>query len=292
MDFTDEQIERYARHIVLKEVGGAGQQRLLRSKVLVVGAGGLGCPVTLYLAAAGVGTIGVVDDDVVSLSNLQRQIAHATARIGMAKTASAAASVAAINPDVRVTEHRARLAADNALELVGAYDLVADGSDNFATRFLVNDACFLAKKTLVTAAIAQFDGQIATFKAYEPGDHPCYRCLFREAPQGEFDEACARDGVLGALAGRHGLAPSGRGAEGAARHRPVAVGLAHDLRRPGRPLPSRVGAPRSRLSAVRRQPYDPRSVRSPAASAASSARRGNMTHSCRLLCARTGSSAA
>jgi molybdopterin-synthase adenylyltransferase len=201
MDFTDEQIERYARHIVLKEVGGAGQQRLLRAKILVVGAGGLGCPVALYLAAAGVGTIGVVDDDVVSLSNLQRQIAHATARIGMAKTASAAASVAAINPDVRVIEHRTRLTADNALDLIGGYDLVADGSDNFGTRFLVNDACFLARKTLVTAAIAQFDGQLATFKAYEPGDHPCYRCLFREAPQGEFDEACARDGVLGALAG-------------------------------------------------------------------------------------------
>jgi adenylyltransferase/sulfurtransferase len=201
MDFTDEQIERYARHIVLKEVGGAGQQRLLRSRVLVIGAGGLGCPLALYLAAAGVGTLGVVDDDVVSLSNLQRQIAHATARIGVAKTASIAASVAAINPDVRVIEHRARLGADNALDLIGAYDLVADGSDNFATRFLVNDACFLARKTLVTAAIAQFDGQLATFKAYEPGDHPCYRCLFREAPQGEFDEACARDGVLGALAG-------------------------------------------------------------------------------------------
>ncbi len=201
MDFTDEQIERYARHIVLKEVGGAGQQRLLRARVLVVGAGGLGCPITLYLAAAGVGTIGVVDDDVVSLSNLQRQIAHATERIGMAKTASAAASVAAINPDIRVIEHKSRLAADNALDLIGGYDLVADGSDNFATRFLVNDACFLARKTLVTAAIAQFDGQLATFKAYQPGDHPCYRCLFREAPQGEFDEACARDGVLGALAG-------------------------------------------------------------------------------------------
>jgi adenylyltransferase/sulfurtransferase len=201
MDFTDEQIERYARHIVLKEVGGAGQQRLLRSRVLVVGAGGLGCPVALYLAAAGVGTIGVVDDDVVSLSNLQRQIAHTTARVGVAKTASAAAAVAAINPDVRVIEHKSRLAADNALDLIGAYDLVADGSDNFATRFLVNDACFLAGKTLVTAAIAQFDGQLATFKAYAPGDHPCYRCLFREAPQGDFDESCARDGILGALAG-------------------------------------------------------------------------------------------
>lgn len=201
MNFTDEQIERYARHIVLKEVGGAGQQRLLRSRVLVIGAGGLGCPIALYLAAAGVGTIGVVDDDVVSLSNLQRQIAHATARIGTPKTASAAATVAAINPDVRVVEHRARLAADNALDLIGAYDLIADGSDNFATRFLVNDACFLTKKTLVTAAIAQFDGQIATFKPYESGNFPCYRCLFREAPPGDFDESCARDGILGALAG-------------------------------------------------------------------------------------------
>jgi adenylyltransferase/sulfurtransferase len=201
MDFTDEQIERYARHIVLKEVGGAGQQRLLRSRVLVIGAGGLGCPIALYLAAAGVGTIGVVDDDVVSLSNLQRQIAHATARIGTPKTASAAATVAAINPDVRVIEHRARLAADNALDLIGAYDLVADGSDNFATRFLVNDACFLTSKALVTAAIAQFDGQLATFKPYESGNYPCYRCLFREAPQGDFDESCARDGILGALAG-------------------------------------------------------------------------------------------
>jgi molybdopterin-synthase adenylyltransferase len=201
MDFTDEQIERYARHIVLKEVGGAGQQRLLRAKVLVVGAGGLGSPLVMYLAAAGVGTIGVVDHDVVSLSNLQRQIAHVTARIGSSKTASAAAAVAALNPDVRVVEHATRLSVDNALDLIAAYDLVADGSDNFATRFLVNDACFLAKRTLVTAAIAQFDGQLATFKAHEEGDHPCYRCLFREAPQGDFDESCARDGILGALAG-------------------------------------------------------------------------------------------
>ena len=201
MDFTDAQIERYARHIVLKEIGGAGQQRLLRAKVLVIGAGGLGCPLILYLAAAGVGTIGVIDDDVVALSNLQRQIAHATARVGSAKTASAALAVAALNPDVKVLELPVRLTADNALELIGAYDLVADGSDNFATRFLVNDACFLSKKTLVTAAIAQFDGQLATFKAYQEGDHPCYRCLFGEAPAGDIDASCARDGILGALAG-------------------------------------------------------------------------------------------
>ena len=201
MEFTDEQIERYARHIVLKEVGGVGQQRLLRAKVLVIGAGGLGCPIALYLAAAGVGTIGIVDDDVVSLSNLQRQIAHATARIGTPKTASATATLAAINPDVCVVEHRTRINAENAAKLIAAYDLVADGSDNFATRFLVNDSCYFARKPLVTAAIAQFDGQLATFKPYQEGDHPCYRCVFRDAPQGDFDEGCARDGVLGALAG-------------------------------------------------------------------------------------------
>jgi molybdopterin/thiamine biosynthesis adenylyltransferase len=201
MEFTDEQIERYARHIVLKEVGGVGQQRLLRAKVLVIGAGGLGCPIALYLAAAGVGTIGIVDDDVVSLSNLQRQIAHATARIGTSKTESAAATLTAINPDVCVVEHRMRINAENAAKLIAAYDLVADGSDNFATRFLVNDSCYFARKPLVTAAIAQFDGQLATFKAYQEGDHPCYRCVFRDAPQGDFDEGCARDGVLGALAG-------------------------------------------------------------------------------------------
>ena len=201
MEFTDEQIERYARHSVLKEVGGVGQQRLLRAKVLVIGAGGLGCPISLYLAAAGVGTIGIVDDDVVSLSNLQRQIAHATARIGTSKTESAAATLAAINPDVCVVQHRTRINAENAAKLIAAYDLVADGSDNFATRFLVNDSCYFARKPLVTAAIAQFDGQLATFKAYQEGDHPCYRCVFRDAPQGDFDEGCARDGVLGALAG-------------------------------------------------------------------------------------------
>jgi adenylyltransferase/sulfurtransferase len=201
MEFTDEQIERYARHIVLKEVGGVGQQRLLGAKVLVIGAGGLGCPIALYLAAAGVGTIGLLDNDVVSLSNLQRQIAHATAGIGTPKTASAAATLAAINPDVRVVEHRTRIDAENAASLIAAYDLVADGSDNFATRFLVNDACYFAGRTLVTAAIAQFDGQLATFKAYRAGEHPCYRCVFREAPSGDFDEGCARDGVLGALAG-------------------------------------------------------------------------------------------
>lgn len=201
MDFSDAQIERYARHIVLKEVGGVGQRRLLQSKVLVIGAGGLGSPLIMYLAAAGVGTIGVVDDDVVSLSNLQRQIVHTTARVGTPKSTSAAAAVAALNPDVRLIAHQERLTPENALALIEAYQLVADGSDNFATRYLVNDACYLARKPLVTAAIAQFDGQIATFKAHQAGDHPCYRCVFREPPSGDFDQSCARDGILGALAG-------------------------------------------------------------------------------------------
>jgi adenylyltransferase/sulfurtransferase len=204
LQFSDSQLERYARHIVLKEVGGAGQQRLLQAKVLVVGAGGLGSPAILYLAAAGVGTIGVVDDDTVSLSNLQRQIAHTTARIGQAKTASAAAAVRAINPDVRLVEHRLRLDATNAAALIQGYDIVADGSDNFATRFLVNDACFFGRKTLVSAAMLQFEGQLATFKAHEAGPHPCYRCLFPAPPPAGLAPSCSEAGVLGALAGTMG----------------------------------------------------------------------------------------
>jgi molybdopterin-synthase adenylyltransferase len=202
MDLGDDQIERYARHLVLKEVGGVGQQRLLASRVLVVGAGGLGSPLLLYLAAAGVGKLGIVDHDVVSLSNLQRQVVHTTGRVGTLKTASAAAMLAVINPDVRVIEHPFRLDAGNALELIGGYDLVADGSDNFATRFLLNDACYFARKPLVSAAIQRFDGQLATYRAYQAGDgFPCYRCLFGSPPPEAFDQSCSRDGVLGALAG-------------------------------------------------------------------------------------------
>ncbi len=204
MVFTDAQLERYARHVILKEVGGAGQQKLLKARVLVVGAGGLGSPLILYLAAAGVGTIGVVDDDQVSLSNLQRQILHTTERIGEAKTASAARSAGAINPDVRLVEHPVRLAAANARDLVGGYDLVADGSDNFATRFLVNDACYLAGKPLVSAAILQFDGQVSTYKAYLGAPHPCYRCFFPAPPPAELIPSCADAGVFGALAGAVG----------------------------------------------------------------------------------------
>ncbi|MDD9915072.1 MAG: ThiF family adenylyltransferase, partial [Rhodospirillaceae bacterium] len=162
MDFSEDQIQRYARHIVLPEVGGEGQTKLLESRVLVVGAGGLGAPLLMYLAAAGVGTLGVVDDDDVDLSNLQRQVIHSTDRIGTAKVDSAAQSVAGINPDVDFIAHRERLTAENVDALIGGYDLIADGSDNFDTRFLVNDACHLAGKTLVSAAILRFEGQIST----------------------------------------------------------------------------------------------------------------------------------
>ena len=202
MDFSEDQIRRYARHIILPEVGGIGQEKLLAAKVLVVGAGGLGSPVVLYLAAAGVGTIGVVDDDVVDLSNLQRQVLHTTARVGQAKVESARRAVAEINPDVTLVPHATRLEAGNALALIGGYDLVADGSDNFPTRFLVNDACHFAGKPLVSAAILRFDGQLATFDTRNGG--PCYRCLFREPPPPGQIPTCAQAGVLGAIAGTMG----------------------------------------------------------------------------------------
>jgi adenylyltransferase/sulfurtransferase len=212
MDFTDEQIDRYARHLVLPEIGEDGQARLLDSRVLVIGAGGLGSPLLLYLAAAGVGTLGVVDDDDVDLSNLQRQVLHDSSKIGEPKVASAQARLAEINPEVRVVAHRERLTSGRAMDLIQAYDLVADGSDNFATRYVVNDACYLAKKTLVSAAIMRFDGQISTYKAHlrQAGDnagdeaaHPCYRCVFGAQPE-DFKESCADVGVLGALPGTLG----------------------------------------------------------------------------------------
>ncbi len=201
MDFTDTQLHRYSRHIILPEVGGTGQAALLRARVLVVGAGGLGAPLLLYLAAAGVGTIGVVDDDTVDLSNLQRQVIHDEAALGRAKVDSAAARIRALNPDVAVEVHKTRITRDNALDLVGRYDLVADGSDNFATRFLLNDACYLARRTLVSAAILRFDGQLSTYKGHLGAPHPCYRCLFREPPPRGLVPSCSEGGVLGALAG-------------------------------------------------------------------------------------------
>ncbi len=199
MEFDDTQIHRYARHIILPEIGGAGQAVLLQSRVLVIGAGGLGSALLLYLAAAGIGTLGIVDDDTVDLSNLQRQVIHDTGTIGTTKVASAAARIRALNPDVVVEPHAMRLTADNAADLVGPYDLVADGSDNFATRYVVNDACFRAGKPLVSAAILRFEGQLATFCAGD--DCPCYRCLYPAAPPDDMVPSCAQAGVLGALAG-------------------------------------------------------------------------------------------
>ena len=204
MDFTDDQVERYARHILLPEVGGTGQAKLLGARVLVVGAGGLGSPLILYLAAAGVGTIGVVDDDVVDLSNLQRQVVHETASIGTPKVESARHSVGRINPDIALIPHQFRLTVDNVAELIADYDLVIDGSDNFATRFLVNDACHFAAKTLVSGAILRFEGQVATFKSHLGAEFPCYRCLFAEPPPDGLIPSCAEGGVLGALAGAVG----------------------------------------------------------------------------------------
>jgi adenylyltransferase/sulfurtransferase len=200
-----EELERYARHIVLREVGGPGQAKLKAARVLVVGAGGLGAPVLLYLAAAGVGAIGVIDDDTVALSNLQRQVIFATGDIGRPKAERASAAVARLNPHVQVEVHNARLTAANALELFARYDLIADGSDNFATRYLVSDACYFAKKPLVTAAVGTFDGSLTSIRAHETRadgtPNPTYRCLFPEPPPPGTVPACAEAGILGALPG-------------------------------------------------------------------------------------------
>src|SRR5512139_1281747 len=200
-----DELERYARHIVLREVGGPGQAALKRARVLVVGAGGLGAPVLLYLAAAGVGTLGVIDDDTVALSNLQRQVIHGTPEIGEPKVESAATAIRRLNPHVTVETHASRLVAANALDLVRGYDIVADGADNFATRYLVSDACFFAKKPLVTAAVGTFDGSLTSIRAHEKSadgsPNPTYRCLFPESPPAGTVPACAEAGILGALPG-------------------------------------------------------------------------------------------
>ena len=197
---TPDYLRRYARHIILPEVGGAGQQALARARVLVVGAGGLGAPVLLYLAAAGVGRIGIVDDDTVELSNLQRQVIHDTAAIDRPKVDSAADRIAALNPLVTVDRHRLHLDAATAPDLVADYDLVIDGSDNFPTRFLLADTCHAARRPLVTAAILRFEGQVTVSKGYLP-DRPCYRCIFPAPPPPGLVPSCAEAGVLGALAG-------------------------------------------------------------------------------------------
>jgi len=200
-----DELERYARHIVLRDVGGPGQAKLKAARVLVIGAGGLGAPVLMYLAAAGIGHIGVVDDDVVSLSNLQRQVIFGTEDIGERKVDRAEAAVARLNPHVAVETHMTRLAAANALDLISRYEIVADGSDNFATRYLVADACYFAKKPLVTAALGTFDGSLTTIRAHERKadgtPNPTYRCLFPEPPPPGSIPACAEAGVLGALPG-------------------------------------------------------------------------------------------
>jgi adenylyltransferase/sulfurtransferase len=200
-----DELERYARHIVLREVGGPGQAALKEASVLVIGAGGLGAPALMYLAAAGIGSLGVVDDDIVSLSNLQRQIIHGTPDIGRRKADTAAERIHALNPHVRFAAHATRLNAKNAMELIGSYDLVLDGSDNFETRYLVSDACFLAEKPLITAALGQFDGSLTTIRAHEKNAagefNPTYRCLFPEPPPPGTVPACAEAGVMGALAG-------------------------------------------------------------------------------------------
>jgi len=201
MTFSDQQMLRYARHIVLPEVGGIGQARLMAASVLVIGAGGLGSPLLLYLAAAGVGRLGVVDNDTVDLSNLHRQIAHPTDHVGLAKTTSAKRAAIALNPDIDVVLHEERLTPDNAATLVGDYDLIADGSDNFATRDAVHSACLRLEKPLVSAAVQGVEGQLSTYKAHLGPPHPCYRCVFPENPPEDLIPSCAEGGVLGPVVG-------------------------------------------------------------------------------------------
>lgn len=198
MDFTEDQIDRYSRHIILKEVGGKGQKRLLESKVFMVGAGGLGSPIGFYLAAAGVGTIGIADGDVVDHSNLQRQILHTTKDVDKSKSLSAKETLEALNPDVEVIPYKERLTSQNIMDVIRDYDVIIDGSDNFPTRYLTNDACVLLNKPLSHGSIFRFEGQVTTFI---PGSGPCYRCLFESPPPAEFVPSCQEAGVLGVLAG-------------------------------------------------------------------------------------------
>jgi molybdopterin/thiamine biosynthesis adenylyltransferase/rhodanese-related sulfurtransferase len=199
---TDEQRNRYSRHTLLPEVGAAGQVKLLEAKVLLLGAGGLGAPTALYLAAAGIGKIGLIDDDVVDASNLQRQVIHNTERIGQPKTASARQTIEALNPDVEVVEYNYRLNSGNILETIADYDIIVDGADNFPTRYLLNDASVRLNKPVVSASILSFDGQISTFV---PHEGPCYRCLYPSPPPPELAPSCSANGVLGVMAGVMGL---------------------------------------------------------------------------------------
>jgi molybdopterin-synthase adenylyltransferase len=205
MELNDQQLDRYARHIVLRHVGGAGQKKLLDSRVLVVGAGGLGSPILMYLAAAGVGVLGIIDDDIVDISNLQRQIIHKTGAVGTRKTASAKDTLQGINPDTKFELFDQRLVAENAEEIIGAYDIVADGCDNFETRLIVNRACVATRTPLVSGALNQFDGQLATFRPHDTDDTgaalPCYQCFVSDNPAPVASRSCSEQGILGAVAG-------------------------------------------------------------------------------------------
>ncbi len=198
MNFTDEQITRYSRHILLPEVGGKGQKKIAQAKILLVGVGGLGSPAALYLAAAGVGTIGLIDSDVVDLSNLQRQVIHHTPDVGRPKVVSAREKIQALNPDVSVETYEDRLTSKNALDVVKGYDVVIDGVDNFPAKFLINDACFFAGKPLVHGGILRFDGRVMTII---PGKSACYRCVFKNPPPPGLVASCQEAGVIGVLAG-------------------------------------------------------------------------------------------
>ena len=198
MAFSNEQLERYSRHIILQEVGAKGQKRLLSGKVLIIGAGGLGAPAALYLAAAGVGTIGIADADEVDLSNLQRQVIHSTGDVGKAKVQSAKESMEAINPDITVRTYRTFVGADNIMDLIRDYDFIIDGTDNFPAKFLINDACVLSEKPFSHAGIIRFQGQLMT---YVPGQGPCYRCVFKNPPPPDAVPTCRQAGVIGAMGG-------------------------------------------------------------------------------------------
>ena len=199
---TADQRDRYSRHTLLPEIGVEGQVKMLNAKVLLIGAGGLGAPSALYLAASGIGTIGLIDDDVVEASNLQRQVIHNTERVGIPKTTSARMTIEALNPDVNVIEHQFRLTADNIMDVISEYDVIVDGVDNFPTRYLLNDASVRLKKPVVSASILSFDGQISTFVPFEG---PCYRCLYPTPPPPEMAPSCSANGVLGVMAGQMGL---------------------------------------------------------------------------------------
>jgi molybdopterin/thiamine biosynthesis adenylyltransferase len=204
MNFSDEEIQRYSRQLILPEIGGKGQKKIRNARLFLIGAGGLGSPAALYLVAGGLGKLGLIDSDVVDLSNLQRQVLHTTKSVNQPKVESAKARLNAINPDCTIETYQKKLDASNIMDLMSGYDFILDGSDNFPTRFLVNDACFFLKKPLISASIFRFEGQLTTIKAYA-ADYPCYRCLFPEPPPADLVTSCQEAGVLGALAGTMGV---------------------------------------------------------------------------------------